>query len=289
MRSKSRGLEPVMAGKPRILFITGTDTGVGKTVLTGLLLSHLRQTSCPALALKPFCSGGRAAAELLLALQRGDLALDEINPFHFTEPLAPLVAARLHRRKIPMSSVLASIGALATRLASPEFKVQSSKFKVQSSTPVLLIEGAGGLVSPLGEPTFSRITYHASRPYTALDLITALSKPPPASRFTLHASRFTLHVIVVAPNRLGTINHTLLTLDKLRQIGIPDPVLVLNDLLPERHAGLDSRYNGALLSEMLRPLRIVRLPYLGKVSTAREIQNRAKKLRKPLRKILKTL
>ena len=41
----------------RIVFITGTDTGVGKTLLTGLLLHHLRQSDCHALAMKPFCSG----------------------------------------------------------------------------------------------------------------------------------------------------------------------------------------------------------------------------------------
>ena len=48
---------------PRIIFITGTDTGVGKTVLTGLFLHHLREGGCHALALKPFCSGSRADNE----------------------------------------------------------------------------------------------------------------------------------------------------------------------------------------------------------------------------------
>ncbi|MGD0260517.1 MAG: hypothetical protein ABSD29_11920 [Verrucomicrobiota bacterium] len=44
-------------GLARIIFITGTDTSVGKTLLTGLLLHHLRQSACHALAIKPFCSG----------------------------------------------------------------------------------------------------------------------------------------------------------------------------------------------------------------------------------------
>lgn len=64
-------------------FITGTDTGVGKTVLTALLLSHLRQSGCSALAIKPFCSGGRGDAHLLHSLQNDDLTLDQINPFYF--------------------------------------------------------------------------------------------------------------------------------------------------------------------------------------------------------------
>src|SRR5260221_14172519 len=94
---------------PRTIFITGTDTGVGKTLLTALLLAHLRQNGVPALALKPFCSGGRADAELFHALQDGDLTLDEINPFYFREPIAPLVAARKHRRRIQLDDVLKNI------------------------------------------------------------------------------------------------------------------------------------------------------------------------------------
>ena len=53
----------------RIIFITGTDTGVGKTLLTGLLLDHLRHSGCHALAMKPFCSGSRADTEFLHAVQ----------------------------------------------------------------------------------------------------------------------------------------------------------------------------------------------------------------------------
>ena len=51
------------------LFVVGTDTGVGKTLLTGLLLAHLRQEGVHALALKPFCSGSRKDVQLLQALQ----------------------------------------------------------------------------------------------------------------------------------------------------------------------------------------------------------------------------
>ena len=60
----------------RIIFITGTDTGVGKTLLTGLLLDHLRQSGYNALAMKPFCSGSHADTEFLRAVQDGELTIE---------------------------------------------------------------------------------------------------------------------------------------------------------------------------------------------------------------------
>jgi dethiobiotin synthetase len=130
--------------RPRIVFITGTDTGVGKTLLTGLLLRHLRRHGCQALAMKPFCSGGRADVRLLHTIQGGELTLDEINPFFFDEPLAPLVAARKHHRLIRLPDVLRRIAHVASRCQC------------------LLIEGSGGLLVPLGES------------YTVADLISKL-------------------------------------------------------------------------------------------------------------------
>ena len=117
----------------RIIFITGTDTGVGKTLLTGLLLYHLRQGGCHALAMKPFCSGSRADAEFLNAIQDGALTPNEITPYFFPEPLAPLVAARQHHRSIRLPEVLRRVRGLANRCQC------------------LLVEGIGGVLVPLGE------------------------------------------------------------------------------------------------------------------------------------------
>src|SRR5215212_7683018 len=108
-----------------MIFITGTDTGVGKTLLTGLLLHHLRRSGQSALAMKPFCSGSLGDVKLLHQLQEGALSLDQINPFYFAEPLAPLVAARRERRRITMAQVLTTINRVAKRC------------------DVLLIEGSG--------------------------------------------------------------------------------------------------------------------------------------------------
>ena len=130
----------------RIVFITGTDTGVGKTLLTGLLLHYLRQSGCHALALKPFCCGSRADVEFLGAVQERELTQDEINPFFFELPLAPLVAARKQHVSIRLPAVLRHISNVAKRCEW------------------LLIEGIGGVMVPLGKG------------FTVLDLITTSSR-----------------------------------------------------------------------------------------------------------------
>ena len=88
----------------KFIFVTGTDTGVGKTLLTGLLVAHLLNSGKRAIALKPFCSGGMDDVEFLYAMQGGAVAREEINPFYFPEPVAPLVSARLHRRRIRLEA-----------------------------------------------------------------------------------------------------------------------------------------------------------------------------------------
>jgi len=117
----------------KIIFITGTDTGVGKTIFTGLLVHHLRAKGVHALAMKPFCSGGRADVRLLRAMQDAALTEEEINPFYFPEPIAPLVSARRRKHLISLAEVVREIRKRATRCEC------------------LLIEGSGGLLVPLGE------------------------------------------------------------------------------------------------------------------------------------------
>ena len=76
-----------------VLFVTGTDTGVGKTFLTCLLLRHLRDGGVNALAVKPFCTGDLLDAKLLREHQEGALKLAEITPFFYPWP------ALSHRRR----------------------------------------------------------------------------------------------------------------------------------------------------------------------------------------------
>ena len=223
---------------PRILFITGTDTGVGKTLLTGLLLHHLRQSGCHALAIKPFCSGSRADIEFLRAVQDRELTPEEITPHFFAEPLAPLVAARKHHRLIRLQEVLRRIERVARRCEC------------------LLIEGIGGLLVPLGEG------------FTVRDLIVRLGG----------------EVIVVSRNRLGTINHTLLTSDALQHVGITGLKAVL---MSSRQEDSSAGSNGRILAELLAPTPVFSIGFLGRNPLRFEaLKKNQKKIKRTLAQIL---
>jgi dethiobiotin synthetase len=222
----------------RIIFITGTDTGVGKTLLTALLLRHLRASGCHALAMKPFCSGGRADTEVLRAAQDGELTPEEITPFFFDEPVAPLVAARRHGRIIRLREVLRRIRGVARRCEC------------------LLIEGIGGLLVPLGEG------------FTVRDLI----------------ARLGCEVIVVAHNRLGTINHTLLAGDALQHAGIEQLTIVLMDA---EQGDFSTSSNHRTLRRLLAPNPVLRLDFLGPAPLqVQALRKNARKVKKALARIL---
>ena len=205
----------------RLLFITGTDTGVGKTVLTVLLTRFLLEHSVNVAALKPVCSGGRADARALRAAMDGALALDEINPWHFRAPIAPLLAARRERKHVHLSEVLAHVRA------------------VQKKFAVLLVEGAGGLLSPLGEN------------FDSGDLIAALGAPP----------------LIAAPNRLGAVNHILLALEALPHSAAARARVVMMSP-PKRDAA--TLTNAKLLAGFFDAGRIFELPWLGEKFSAGE-------------------
>jgi dethiobiotin synthetase len=197
------------------LFITGSDTGVGKTVLTVLLIKFLRERGVRAAALKPVCSGGRADARALHAAMAGALTLDEINPWHFRASVAPSLAARRENKTVKLSQVLANIRA------------------VQRRFDLLLVEGAGGLFSPLGED------------FNSYDLIAAFRAAP----------------IIVAPNKLGVVNHILLTLRALpASAGRKAKIILMSSPKPDAAA----KANANLLAEFVEAKRIHTLPWLGR-------------------------
>jgi dethiobiotin synthetase len=201
--------------KPSIIFITGTDTGVGKTVLTALLARFLRQHGVNSAALKPVCSGGRDDARALQAAVNGTLALDEINPWHFRAPIAPLLAARRENKSVRLAQVLKHVRGLKKRF------------------DLLLIEGAGGLLSPLGENFDSR------------DLIVSLNAKP----------------IVVGQNRLGVLNQALLTWEVLPQTFRAQAQLVL---MSPAKPDASIRTNSTLLGEFLGDKKTHSLPWFGR-------------------------
>jgi dethiobiotin synthetase len=220
----------------KIIFITGTDTGVGKTIFTALSVHHLRSAGVHALAMKPFCSGGRADVHLLRTMQDAELTEEEINPFYFPEPVAPLVSARIHQRE-PRISLATAVRAIR---------------KLAARCECLLVEGSGGLLVPLGEN------------YLVSDLI----------------KRLRCEVIIVSRNRLGTINHTLLTAEALRNLGVKKLAVALVEV---NRSDASSSTNGKILTELLKPVQLFSLPFLGKNPNKSEV------LKKSHRKVKKTL
>lgn len=218
----------------KILFVTGVDTGVGKTVLTAVLLACLRQSGVNALGMKPFCSGARDDAQLLLSLQEGRLTLDEVNPFYFDRPLTPAAASGRGRRGVSLEAALEKIRALAGRC------------------DFLLVEGVGGLLAPLGAD------------YTVRDLI----------------RRLRCQVVVVCPNRLGVINHTLLTAEALQNAGIKEFTVVMMGV---RQPDLSAISNARIIQQWLPGRPVFCLPYLGfRASTPRAVKINVKYLQKTL-------
>lgn len=225
-------------GADKITFITGTDTGVGKTLLTALLLDHLRTSGVHALAIKPFCSGSRADVELLRCLQEGELSADEINPYFFREPVAPLVAARGEVREITLAQAVANVRRVAARCEC------------------LLVEGIGGVLVPLGES------------FSVADLI----------------ARINCRVLVVSRNRLGTLNHTRLTVAALQREGVRRVKVVM---MQSPRPDFSSRSNLLILNKLLKRVPVLVLPDLGlRTARTRAVKENRKKVKKILARIL---
>ncbi|WCJ58919.1 dethiobiotin synthase [Fontisphaera persica] len=235
---QTRMHHPLSGRVGQVIFITGTDTGVGKTVLTGLLLAHARARGLRALALKPLCTGGRDDALALCALQDGELSLDEVNPWWSDVPLTPALALRRKRKKPNKDAVLAHVRAMRRR------------------ADLLLVEGAGGLRSPLGED------------FDALELAAALRAA----------------AVVVARNRLGCLNHLLMTVELLRQRRVPVAAVVLQE---EKKPDLSAPGNPRFLRKMADFPPLFTMPWLGGgAARAAALKKNAKKLKKTLARIL---
>jgi dethiobiotin synthetase len=221
----------------KLVFITGTDTGVGKTVFTALMLDYLRSKGVRANAMKPFCSGGRGDAELLWKLQDREISIDTVNPFFFDQPVAPGIAAGKKQMRITKEKVLGEIRSLSAR------------------AELLLVEGAGGIFVPAGSG------------FMVVDLIQELGCP----------------VVVVAKNCLGTINHTLLTVEALRNRGLRKIFVVLMGQKTEDESVCA---NEREIAKRLGNKGVYAIPFLGgRCVTGKKIETTKKSFKKPLHKI----
>lgn len=170
------------------LFITAVGTDVGKTHVACALIAALRQAGRPVDAFKPVLSGydhyaGSDAARLLEALGRGEAGLEAMSPLRFTAPLAPPSAARAEGQTLDLGDLTARCLAAIT----PDHLV--------------LIEGAGGIMSPLAEGA------------TNLDLADNLRAP----------------VLLVTGSYLGAVSHTLTALAVIRARGLDVAAVVVSE------------------------------------------------------------
>lgn len=182
------------------LFITGTDTGVGKTVVTCAIACALRQQLRLSLGrppevgvCKPMASGCLKEREGLVSedamalayFADSDQPLSVINPVRYAAPLSPAAAAQATGQAVDFDAIARSLSTL------------------DQASDVMLVEGVGGLMVPID---------HQNPKLTLLDLAIELGYP----------------VLVVCRALLGTLNHTAMTVALLRQAGCRLAGLVVN-------------------------------------------------------------
>ncbi len=232
---------------PKGVFITGTDTGVGKTVVSALILKELRRRGIIAGAMKPIETGCKKAnpksqtlnpkfkkGELIptdgIALREAagmDDSLDLVVPVRFEHPLAPLAASQLEKRPVSIK------------------KIMNAYKKLSDRYDFLVVEGAGGLLVPIKCRDASR--------YFMSDLVKEMGLP----------------VVVVARPSLGTINHTLLTIEYALHSGLEVLGVVINYSLPSE-GSLAEKTNPEILRELCPVPLIEIIPYMERTSQKRD-------------------
>jgi dethiobiotin synthetase len=172
----------------RGLFVTGTDTEVGKTVVAAAITAALHAAGEPVAAFKPVVTGideppepGKPRDHVLLASCAGEPDPDAVTPVRFGPAVSPHLAAQLADRPLDPQGLVAHA-------------------RAAGANRTLIVEGVGGLLVPLTEDGWS-----------IRDLAVALALP----------------LIAVARPGLGTINHTLLTLEAARAVGLRMAAVVL--------------------------------------------------------------
>lgn len=212
----------------RGIFITGTDTGVGKTLVAGAIADGLRKKGVSVGVYKPVVSGcskqnGRWIAEDTLFLKKCARVTDspeEISPFCFRYPLAPMVAAEKEKRKISFREIRYGLS------------------RIQKKYDFVIVEGVGGLMVPVAPSK------------TVVDLIAMCGYP----------------VLVVGRLGLGTLNHTLLTLSELKKSGLKVAGVVLNQNLNNQGKGPAEKTNQKVLQSMVKVPVWSPFPYLKESS-----------------------
>ncbi|MFA5104566.1 MAG: dethiobiotin synthase [Candidatus Margulisiibacteriota bacterium] len=172
------------------LFVCGTDTGVGKTIVTGLLAKTLLSKGYSVITQKWVQTGSKgfpkdiAAHLTLMGKKRRDVKdiIDLVCPYRFAFASSPHLAAKLEGKKVDVK------------------KLKNAYKKLCGMFDFVIIEGVGGALVPLNEKTL------------LLDLVKELKIP----------------VLLVVGNKLGAINHTLLTAEAIKKRGLKIAGIVFN-------------------------------------------------------------
>ncbi|MSQ77124.1 MAG: dethiobiotin synthase [Nitrospiraceae bacterium] len=189
-------------------FITGTDTGVGKTLVVAALALCLKQRGVAVGVMKPIETGygvegaAESDAARLCAAAGMTEPVEAISPYRFPDPLAPLDAARRAGTVIRMNTIVTAFHALAARHS------------------LMLIEGAGGVRVPISDKADMR------------DLI----------------EQFGLPVIVVGRTAIGSVNHVLLTMEALARRRIVVTAIVLNQTASTPPTSVDGMQQASTLA-----------------------------------------
>src|SRR3989339_495513 len=175
------------------LFVTGTDTGVGKTYVTILLAKHLMLKGFDVGIMKPISTGSKKDDDARLLKKTLNLKdpLRLINPIHLKLPLAPYAAAKLLKKRLNLKKIFTAFE------------------KLKKHHDIVIVEGIGGVLVPI------------LKDYFVADLIKDMG----------------ISALIVARPGLGTINHTLLTIEALKARKIKIAGIVIN------------KYTGKTLSE----------------------------------------
>lgn len=197
-------------------FVTGTDTDIGKTYFTALLIRALREAGHDAVGMKPIACGPNEDTGILLAASGNGVSLADLNPVHFEAPVAPLTASIEEGRTIDVDAILASY------------------HRLTEAHDIVIVEGAGGWQTPiLADCTMG-------------DLAKAMNVP----------------VILVVANKLGCLNHTLLTLHSIERFGLTCAGIVFNH--PAESTDIAAQTNRATLE------RITNVPILCDLQTGQD-------------------
>ncbi|MBI3592173.1 MAG: dethiobiotin synthase [Nitrospirae bacterium] len=230
------------------IFITGTDTGVGKTIVSAVIIRAMMKKGINIGAMKPIetgckktaVSGQQSAVKegttlipsdgmFLKEMAEMDDSIDLITPIRFEHPLAPMVASEIEKRQVEINKIFDAYDAL---------------FKKYN---FMVVEGVGGLLVPINKRQEAK--GKRQKAYFVADLIKDLKLP----------------VIVVARPTLGTINHTLLTVNHALKEGIDALGVIINFYNPPDDS-IAEKTNPDVLRQLCPVPVIGTMPYIRDVN-----------------------